>query len=266
MNNKTRAEKIAQIINDERGIKAEVTTKVSNGVESIGITLGDGTVRPTLYPAFDSTNDINKLIDKIIEDYKRVSANNPHKEFEDIVNHFTEFDFVKSGLVPCLVRSAQDDLVQRDFLDLKVMYRYKFNDASIAIKKEHLEMWNVTEDELFQIAKDNVFNEFIDMSMEEALGMPLPGDLMRVITTKDRTHGASALLFPELFATYGNDVKILPSSIHEVIVLMPDAAKDTQTEMLVDMITTVNATELVPQDILSNHPYTYVDGEIREVV
>ena len=265
MDNKIKAEKIVEIINNERGIKAEISIKINNGVESIGITLGDDTVRPTIYPDFNSTNDMNKIIDKLIDSYEKVKADNPHKEFEDIINHFTDFDFVKGGIIPCLVRFVQDELVQRDYLDLKVMYRFVFDNASIAIKKEHLKMWDITEEKLFEIAKDNVYNLFVDKSMGEALGAPALDEfeIMRVITTKDGLYGASALLFPELFAEYGNETTILPSSIHEVIVLLADATQRPGTRELVDMITSINSADVAPEEVLSNHPYTYVDGKIR---
>ena len=257
-----KANKVAEIIN-ARGIEAEVMVKNNNGVEQIGITVGDGTVRPTIYPDFTS-NDIESIADHVIDIY---SNNRNTPDFSDVVEHFSEFDYVKKDIIPVLVNKVSDDLVSRDYIDLKVMYRFIIPDksASIAIKKEHLNAWGITENDLFEIAKDNVKGKYADRDMSEIIPIPLPmPNVMRVVTlgTKTDNYGASALLFPELFEKYGNGVQILPSSIHELIVLTENNA---ETKSLCDIIQSVNATELDPKDILSDHPYTYEDGVMKGV-
>jgi len=254
-----KANKVAEIIK-ARGINAEVMTKNSNGVEQIGITVGDGNVRPSIYPDFD-TNDLDKIADNVIEIYNN---SKDKADFDDIINHFTEFDFVKNDIIPILVREVADGVVTRDYLDLKVAYRYIIpnKSASILIKNEHLKMWDITENDLFNLAKENVRNRYTDRDMSEVIPIPANG-LMRVITlgTSMESYGGSALLFPELFAKY-DGMPILPSSIHELLVITENNA---QTMELADMIKSVNASELAPQDILSDHPYMYENGAIREV-
>lgn len=267
------ANKVVEMIN-ARGIKAEIQTKSVNGVESIGITMGDGTVRPTIYPNLDNGMDLDKTVDDLIKTYEQ------HKDttglFTDVVENFGNFDAVKGNIIPCLVAKVADDLVSRDYLDLKVMYRYITADkqASVAIKKNHIDMWGVTEEELFDIAKENARPTFINMSMMQMLsemsGIPaedmLPGvidDPMRVFTTQSRSWGASVLLFPEMFAYMGNDITILPSSVHEVIALANNNGIDNSS--FISMITEINQTQVKPEEVLSNHPYVYTDGEIKEV-
>ena len=254
-----RANKVAEVIK-ARGIDAEVMTKSNNGVEQVGITVGDGSVRPTVYPDFD-TNNLEKIADKVIEVYEE---NKGKEDFSDIIDHFTEFDFVKNDIIPVLVREVADGVTTRDYLDLKVMYRYMIpsKPASIAVKNEHLKAWGITEDDLFNFAKDNVKDRYSDRDMSEVIPVPADG-MMRVITlgTGIDSYGGSALLFPELFAKY-DGMPILPSSIHELLVITENS---TQTMGLADMIKSVNASELAPQDILSDHPYMYENGVIKEV-
>ena len=254
-----KANKVAEIIK-ARGINAEVMTKNNNGVEQVGITVGDGSVRPTVYPDFD-TNDLKKVADKVIEVYEE---NKGKEDFSDIIDHFTEFDFVKNDIIPVLVRKVEDGVVTRDYLDLKVMYRYMIPNkpASIVVKNEYLKTWDITEDDLFNLAKDNVKDRYTDRDMSEVIPIPANG-MMRVVTlgTSMESYGGSALLFPELFAKY-DGMPILPSSIHELLVITENNA---QTMGLADIIKSVNASELAPQDILSDHPYMYENGVIKEV-
>lgn len=248
-----RANRVAEIITN-KGIAAKVMIKNNNGVEKIGFTLGDGIVRPTIYPNLETTNDLDKIADNIIDSY------NQHKDdgnmFNDIVDKFTDFNSIKQDIIPALVKECTEDVVSRDFLDLKIVYRYMINnDASILIRKQHLEVWDKTETDIYDIALNNVRDSYVDI--------PLPGDVgMRVILNTKRNYGATALLFPELFEKYGNDARILPSSIHEVIVIENSQIEDNS---LVEMIMLVNETELNPEEILSNHPYRYEDGIIKGV-
>ena len=274
MNNNTiaKANKIVEMIN-AKGIKAEIQRKNTNGIELIGICMGDGNVRPTFYPEFDKITDYDREVDELIETY------NKHKDtdgmFTDIINSFDDFDFVKGSIIPCLMAAAADDVVSRDYLDLKVIYKYILDggQASITVEKSHLDKWDVTEDTLFNIAKENIKPTFINMTMMQMLsemsGLPMDAmspdmvdDPMKVFTTKSRSWGASVLLFPELFASMGNKITILPSSIHEVIALANDHGIDN--DGFINMITEVNQTQLKPEEVLSNHPYIYSDGVIKE--
>lgn len=255
----TKANKVAEVIK-ARGINAVVMTKSNNGVEQIGITVGDGTVRPNIYPDFE-TNDLEKIADKVLEVYEQ---NKDGVDFSDVTDHFTEFDFVKNDIIPVLVREVADGIATRDYLDLKVVYRYIIpnKSASILIKDDHLKVWDITEDDLFELAKNNVRDRYTDRDMSEVIPVPADG-MMRVITlgTAMESYGGSALLFPELFAKY-DGMPILPSSIHELLVVTEN---NTQTMGLASMIKEVNATQLAPQDILSDHPYMYENGAIKEV-
>lgn len=60
----------------------------------------------------------------------------------------------------------------------------------------------------------------------------------------------------------GNDFYILPSSVHEVLIVPKEAGMDFKD--LEAMVQEVNATQVAPQDKLSDHVYQY-DIETREV-
>ena len=82
---------------------------------------------------------------------------------------------------------------------------------------------------------------------------------MYVLTNQNKLNGASCILYEhllELFADrLGADLYILPSSVHEVI-LIP-ATSDTSFAELSRMVKEVNETQVSPEEILSDHVYYF---------
>lgn len=82
---------------------------------------------------------------------------------------------------------------------------------------------------------------------------------MYVLTNRTRVNGAASLIEPGLlenFAnTVGTDVYVLPSSIHECI-LLPDTG-ETTVEELKRMVKEVNTTQVLPEEVLSDNVYFY---------
>lgn len=89
---------------------------------------------------------------------------------------------------------------------------------------------------------------------------------MYVLTNSIRNNGAACLTYPGLLRDFANehesDVYIIPSSIHEVI-LIPECEWDK--DFLDGLVVEVNDNELDPVEILSYHTYLYrrSDGEIH---
>lgn len=84
-----------------------------------------------------------------------------------------------------------------------------------------------------------------------------------------KTNAATLFIFEdklkEIFNNLGGDFFILPSSIHEMIVVPNRERKSTrnfdqQVSDLLKMVREVNSTELAPEEFLSNSVY-YFDGE-----
>ena len=85
---------------------------------------------------------------------------------------------------------------------------------------------------------------------------PLP---MFVLTNQESFYGASCILYDHLLQSYANhfdcDFYILPSSIHEVI-LIP-ATNDSSLSEMAEMVKNVNDTSLPPDEMLSDNAYYY---------
>ena len=82
---------------------------------------------------------------------------------------------------------------------------------------------------------------------------------MYVLTNKQKMNGASCILYEHILNDFANqknkDIYILPSSVHEVI-LVPVAEDIDRTE-LSRMVRDVNRNELEEGDVLSDRVYYY---------
>ena len=96
-------------------------------------------------------------------------------------------------------------------------------------------------------------------SPEELDDMIPDTDPMYVLTNEGSVNGAACVLSPEAMDkvrdTVGDGVYILPSSIHEVIILPMDRFDDP--EKLADMVRSVNQSAVSPEIKLSDNLYTY---------
>ncbi|MCR5604754.1 MAG: DUF5688 family protein [Lachnospiraceae bacterium] len=90
---------------------------------------------------------------------------------------------------------------------------------------------------------------------------------MYVLSNSITLNGAAALLdaktMEDISQKLGGDFIVLPSSIHEVIVLPADVEMDRRD--LEAMVQDVNAGEVAPEDRLSDHVYMY-DSKEKELV
>ena len=111
------------------------------------------------------------------------------------------------------------------------------------------------------------------MSEEEARRavktMLPPGqeETMYVLSNRNRLHGAAALLnvgmMDDITGKIGKEYFILPSSIHEVLIVPKTDQMDL--ESLENMVREVNTTQVLPKERLSDHVYVY-DTETHEVL
>lgn len=117
--------------------------------------------------------------------------------------------------------------------------------------------------------KDHVFMSISAMMAEMMVGLQemAPeeyGPPLYVLTNKEKTQGAAMIarldIMKEIGDKFGCDYYVLPSSTHEVLVVPVSAG--VELEMLSAMVHEVNATEVSPQDKLSDKVQYY--GRERE--
>ena len=163
------------------------------------------------------------------------------------------------------------------FCDLAIIFMCSVSDfldeyATILIYNHHLSMWNVNVDELYRIAMLNTprqfpvhyerMEDYFDRIVENDLSFLAELD-MYLLTNNIKIHGATCMTYPNLLKsiseTLQDNLIIIPSSIHEVLILPETRTKETYTmEHLQDMICEVNDTQLTDAEILSDHAYIYM--------
>lgn len=93
----------------------------------------------------------------------------------------------------------------------------------------------------------------------ELMGVPTEADeMMYIMSNTEKVNGAAAIIDPnnmDLARSYmQDDFYILPSSVHEVLLVKQN---QMSVEELEDMVKTVNASAVALQDRLSDHVYKY---------
>lgn len=202
------------------------------------------------------------------------------------ISAFTKWEQAKEHVVVKLVNyGANAGLLEtvphRRFLDLAEVYYHAMpmegqDLAAILINNRHMEMWGIGMEELAGHAYANTRQHFPPeiRNLEELLkGFPrveLPdtgaGIPMHVVTNRQNQYGACAMLFPETFQglaeEYGADLYILPSSVHELIVL---PASEDGAGGFAELVREVNASEVLPEERLSDTVYRYCrrSGEVE---
>ena len=225
----------------------------------------------------------------VMDDVMMLYRNNrPAKDLD--VNFFADYQQVKPMIIYKLVSKDRNtallsDVPYVEYLDLAVVFEYLIeegdgNTSSILIHNSHCKLWNVTADDLWQVASENtprllpyvlrpmadVLEDMTSFPLDEGLKMALQMHPLYVISNGKRIHGAATMLYPNVLSEFAKclncDFYIVPSSIHE-LVFIPTLSREGDKE-LTEMIATVNATEVRPEDVLSDHPYYYskADGEI----
>ena len=152
--------------------------------------------------------------------------------------------------------------------------------ATITVRNNMTDLWGVDEDELFKIAllntqrlfrgsvmsmasvmmdllsdrmDDEYSSEFFDMVVSEDM---VP---MYVCSNSQKVNGAGVILYKDLLKQFaektGSDFYILPSSIHETL-LVP-VSDQMEVEALRSMVREVNATQVAPEEVLSDNVYIY---------
>ena len=176
-------------------------------------------------------------------------------------------------------RELLSHVPHRMVADLAVIYKYIIQDTGEGIigatlTNHTIAGMGIHEDELFQMAMDNrrenapyVIGNLEDVihGLNESLGMEeTPEEYgldsfldCSVLTSQDGLFGASCILYPEavkeLAAAKGGNFFLLPSSIHEWLVI-PDVGIYDGLE---DIVRFVNQNEVGEEEVLSDHVYYY---------
>lgn len=261
----------------------------NNEVLLDGLTImeSDCNVAPTIYlndfySDYCNGTSLEDIISHILQLYQNAKPDAPID-----VSFFTHFDQVKDRIMFKLIhyeknQSLLNEIPHFPYLDLAIVFyclvdSHVTGSASILIRNEHLSLWDVSPEELYQYARHNTpkalppLCEPLTSMLFEMLDKNSTADLselchpeafppLYVLTNEKKFLGACALLYPDSLKQVAShlqqDLYILPSSIHEILLLPADAQQMSPDE-LTEMVREVNRTQLQKEEILSDHIYYY---------
>ena len=155
--------------------------------------------------------------------------------------------------------------VHRKFLNLFLFYRLDSENCNIAVTQNMISGLGITEAELYAHAKINTEKKLPGTIINMADILPVPNKFPVYILTNKETKYGSSVILDELFMEMvgrklGCNYYVLPSSIHEVIVV----PADVEADMLFQMVREINETAVAPEEFLSDSVYLY-DREKRQL-
>lgn len=258
----------------------------NNGCEMDGLVIMEKgkDIAPTIY--LDSLYELytnGENIKSIIRQIELIYEQNKNNVTFD-VNILKHFDTIKDKIVYKVVnyRSNEKLLEQvphKRILDLAVVFYCLLDNeygrsATALIYNNNLKNWNVNIDDVYKAALKNtpdlLHSKISSMAaLFEKCGVNVDGeevDLkdyvpsdMYVLTNESKLNGAACILYENVLYDFaqklGADLYILPSSVHEVI-LLPKLSMFEKDE-LVNMVKEVNTEGVAADEVLSDHVYEY---------
>lgn len=220
------------------------------------------------------------------------------------ISDFSDLNWVRNRIMFDIVNRERNK--ELNFANIPitndVMIAFKVSvmpHAHIRVKQEHLDMWGITAEELFEDAKRNcmimdkaIFKSLqdviFDMIIEEkkelypdnivppSVAEQIKEQVQRnmdnavyVLTTQQQS--SAALMYPDLLKdimdSFGEPVVILPSSIHELLCMRLSSALEMGIENVRQMVAEVNRDVVLQDnaaDYLSDEILLY-DGELKQI-
>lgn len=270
----------------EPAVKIITVTK-NNNVQKEAVTLSDceAELNPVvylddLYKECMAGKKISECVDQILE----LSHGTPEFDSRQL---FDSWDEAKDRIELDLANTKWNeglfkDAPHKEFLDLTVYCRLVFAKdetgiASAVVKESMLVRWEIGEQDMWEAASSNLKKEAYQfMNLRSLIGKSAKAvDIkecrsasMCVLTNPVMYYGAAGILRTDLLEKLAQlkktDLYILPSSVHEVILL--PALDCWDVDELRQMVKSVNAGSVDKMDWLSDEVYSYRRGSRKVVI
>lgn len=261
---------IKSMVDSETTVTLNLVQK--GNVTLTGISIGKDSLIPTVY--VENYEDLYKSngYEAVAKEMIEVCENARIPNFS--TETITTLDYAKKNLQLCIEPRGKDkNYVTIPYLDLDLYFRVKVsNDGTYKVKKEMLMSWGITKTDLLDIVEET--NQYIASSMKDIMIQMMieygasDEDIeeirnnndpdQTVVTNTDKLFGASAIYNIELIKKvadrYKSDLYILPSSIHEIILIPISLGLKEEMD---SMVKEINETQVAPEEVLSNHVYIF---------
>lgn len=257
--------------------------KKNNGVELNGLTVRKTgqKISPVLYLDQHYRN-LQQGLTNIQDICKNVAEGITQNQRSFDVNDILDPEKIKDRVTFSVIGAKNNismlqDMPHRIKDDMAMVYRIIVNQenqevGSVKISDQLAESLNLNEKDLYNMAMENTpklfpaqFQSMYDVlkkmmpEMAEMMGPNIFEDSMYVLSNEQNIDGASALFYPgvqeEIYKHMGKEYYVLPSSIHETIIV-PKNASMNATE-LKNMVMEINGKEVSPDEVLTDSVYEY---------
>lgn len=197
-----------------------------------------------------------------------------------------DFEKVKNKVVFSLVnygmnKERLESMPYVPYLDLAILFyvlleRTENGERTAVITNKELAAWGTTKEELLRLARQNTprlymaevnsLNDVIKSFVKDKKSKDFFDEFigeeelpLYVLSNRHNVKGAAVILYDgllkEMSKVLGHDLLILPSSVHEVLVMAYDKTMDFLS--IRDMVEHINEVEVPVCDVLSNQIYRY---------
>ncbi len=295
---KTFAEAVAGELQKNMGENFEIsvlTTLKNNSTEYTGISIQKkrDVVSPTIYVEdlyekfrkneITITQAVTELIDRYEDSIRTMS---------EIRQISVAFEQCKNNIIYRLVSAERNKAILENmpyipFLDMAITFHLvvsvtDYHIQSIRISSELQKSWNISIEQLYKLAKENTkrlfpaetgeIKQWVEKHIDPEYAAEQWKDIdltnpekidMIVISNESGINGASVLLYDgvidKIAEKYESDLYVLPSSIHEIIVV--PAYDRSLHDVFTVMVKKINRNFVEKDEILSDRVYIYLRDE-----
>ena len=282
----------------------EILKNNDTKLDGLTVSSPDTNITPNIYlnryfEEYENGKDMEDIMTEIAEIRMKHELDMPVD-----VSRIYMYDEIKDQIVPRLVNAEMNEELLKNrphtnMSELAVVYAVmvESNDkgiASVPITNDMLNQYGVSTEEIHSVAVENMQNQtpstllympdilkehavaefMVQMSMDRESAEDFFNQMMQdaplkmyVLSNEQSINGATNVLDEKIMeqATeqLGENFFILPSSTHECILIPYD--ENIEVSELQSMVQEVNATQVAPQELLSDHVYQY-DSKTHELV
>ncbi len=261
----------------------------NNNTRLKGLTLknGEHLASPTIYmepfyEMFQKGDTIDSLGEQIIDLYRDSISK---AGFDESILH--DYSSARKHLyLKALNLKRNEELLShvpyRKYLDLGLVPYVQLNGfadgcATAVVNSQMIDFWGCTAEEVLADASDNMLKEedyrlvpildlireMISEKMQANGDGPEEAPKMYVLMNARKSFSAALMcmesVMEHLADQLQSDLIVLPSSIHEVIIVPAD--KDMDLKKLNELVQSVNDTTVSSEEVLADHAYYYKRGE-----
>ena len=226
----------------------------------------------SFYQSYQSDTSMETVLSMIAQEITDICEGGIYAQLQE-----KPYDWIKEHLLVevCNMEMNRSQLLQmpheiREDLALRYSLCTNNNESRYLtrITNAHLDQWGITQDTLRRDAWDNmkktfppivrsmseVLMEMTEEESDEMVTVDMGENILHVLTNADKYYGASYMFDKEMMSNiaerFENDLIILPSSVHEVLLLPMQNAINIGE--LISMVIEVNYSQVQPEEVLSN--------------